>query len=326
MKGQYRLPLLLSLAFHAVLAVLLLANIEFEKKKIVPRPVPDVVQATVIDESKVLAELQKLKQQEIDKKQGEKAKQARLKKAQRKEEKRLADLKQKRVQEQKRAKEQATKNRAKEKAAALKLEKLKREKQAEKKKLDKLKKEKQLANQKRQKAEAEKRRKAEVARKKKAEKKKIEAEKRRKAEIAKKEKAEAEKAKALAEKKRQEKLAKEKAEKERKARELALKQQMEAERKAQQAVASFRDVIRQKIQRSWLKPSTSTVGLSCKIRVKLIAGGSVMDARVVKSSGDQLFDRSVEVAVLKASPLPIPNDPGLFSYFRTLDLIFIPKE
>jgi colicin import membrane protein len=315
MNGQYRLPLLLSLAFHAVLAALLLANIEFEKKKIIPKPVPEVVQATVIDESKVLAELQKLKQKEIDKKQNEQAKHKRLIKEQQKEKQHLADLKQKRVKEQKRAKELAAKNRAKEKATALKL---KKEKVAQKKKLDKLKKEKQLANQKRQKSEAEKKRKAEVARKKKAE-----AEKRRKAEIARKKKAEAN---ALAEKKKQEKLAKEQAEKEHKVRELALKQQMELERRAQQAVASFRDVIRQKIQRSWLKPSTSSIGLSCKIRVKLILGGSVMDARVVKSSGDSLFDRSVEVAVLKASPLPIPSDPELFSYFRTLDLIFIPKE
>lgn len=325
MKGQYRLPLLLSLALHAVLAVLLLANIEFERKKIVPKPVPEVVQATVIDESKVLAELQKLKQKEIDKKQNEQAQQKRLRKEQQKEKQRLADLKQKRIKEQKRAKELEAKNRAKEKAAALKR---KKEKVAEKKRLDKLKKDKQLANQKRKKAEAEKKRKAEVARKKKAEKEKAKAlaEKKRKAEVARKKKAEAEKAKALAEKKRQERLAKEKAEKERKARELALKQQMELERRAQQAVASFRDVIRQKIQRNWLKPSTSTIGLSCKIRVKLISGGSVMDARVVKSSGDPLFDRSVEVAVLKASPLPIPDDPELFSYFRTLDLNFIPKE
>jgi len=296
MKGQYRLPLLLSLLFHAALAALLLANIEFEKEKTIPKPVPEVVQATVIDESKVLAELQKLKQKEIDKKQNEQAKQKRLRKEQQKEKQDLADLKQKRIKEQKRAKELAAKNRVKEKAAALKLAKLKKEKEAEKKKLTKLKKEKQLA------------------------------EKKRKVEIARKKKAADEKAKALAEKKRKQKLAKEKAEKERKIGELALKKQMAMERKAQEAVASFRDVIRQKIQRSWLKPSTSTVGLSCKIRVKLLPGGSVMDARVVKSSGDALFDRSVEVAVLKATPLPIPKDPALFSYFRTLDLNFNPKE
>lgn len=307
MKGQYRLPLLLSLALHGALAILLLANIEFEKKKIVPKPVPEVVQATVIDESKVRAELEKLKQQEIDKRQSEKAEQNRLKKAQEKEKRRLADLKQKRLKEQKRAKELAAKNKEREKAEANRIAKLKKAKEAENKRLAKLKKERLLAE-KKLKAAAEKR-------------KKVEAEKRRKAEIARKEKIAKKKAAALAEKKR-----KEKAEKERKARELALKKQLAAEKRAQQAVASYRDVIRQKIQRSWLKPATSSAGLSCKIRVKLIPGGSVMDATVVKSSGDSLFDRSVEVAVLKASPLPIPEDPTLFSYFRTLDLNFNPKE
>ncbi|RLA19387.1 MAG: cell envelope integrity protein TolA [Gammaproteobacteria bacterium] len=190
--------------------------------------------------------------------------------------------------------------------------KLKKAKETEKKKLAKLKKEKQLA---------EKKRKDKAAKRKKAE-----AEKKRKADVARKEKVAKEKAAALAKKKRKEKLAREKAEKEQKARELALQKRMAAEKRAQQAMVSYRDVIRQKIQRSWLKPSTSTSGLSCKIRVKLIPGGSVMDATVTKSSGDPLFDRSVEVAVLKASPLPIPEDPTLFSYFRTLDLNFNPKE
>ncbi|RLA19280.1 MAG: cell envelope integrity protein TolA, partial [Gammaproteobacteria bacterium] len=132
---QYRLPLLLSLALHVLLAIFLLANIEIEKKKIIPKPVPDVIQAMVIDESKVLAELEKLKQQEIDKKQSEKTQQDKLKKAQKKEEKRLADLKQKRIKEQKRAKERAAKNKAREKEEAAKLAKLKKAKETEKKKL-----------------------------------------------------------------------------------------------------------------------------------------------------------------------------------------------
>ncbi len=306
------MPLLLSLALHAVLAILLLANIAFEKEKVIPKPVPEVIQATVIDESKVLAELEKLKQQEVNKKESVKAEQARLKKEQHKEQKKLADLKQKRVKEQKRLKEQAIKKKAVEKAEKLKLAKAKKAKEAKKKRLIKLKNEKALAD---------KKRKVELAKRKKAE-----ADKKLKADQVRKEKAAQKKAKVLAEKKRKAKLAREKADKARKAAESALKKQMELENRAQKAVASYRDVIRQKIQRSWLKPATSAVGLSCKIRVKLIPGGSVMDARVVKSSGDARFDRSVEVAVLKASPLPIPEDAALFSYFRTLDLNFNPKE
>ncbi len=65
-------------------------------------------------------------------------------------------------------------------------------------------------------------------------------------------------------------------------------------------------------------------GLSCLIRVKLIPGGEVVDAKVVRSSGDPLFDRSVETAVLKASPLPMPADVAMFKYFREINFNFNP--
>jgi colicin import membrane protein len=46
----------------------------------------------------------------------------------------------------------------------------------------------------------------------------------------------------------------------------------------------------------------------------------VFDAIVTKSSGDAAFDRSVEAAVKKASPLPPPQNPELFD--RDLEFIF----
>jgi colicin import membrane protein len=47
----------------------------------------------------------------------------------------------------------------------------------------------------------------------------------------------------------------------------------------------------------------------------VITGGEVMDVEVVGSgSGDELFDRSAENAVRKASPLPIP--PELMEEFK----------
>ena len=67
-------------------------------------------------------------------------------------------------------------------------------------------------------------------------------------------------------------------------------------------------------------------GLKCTIRVKLMSDGTVIDAEVIKSSGDEVFDRSAENAVNKASPLPVPGDKDLFARaFRTFTFTFDPK-
>ena len=50
----------------------------------------------------------------------------------------------------------------------------------------------------------------------------------------------------------------------------------------------------------------------------------MVSATVVRSSGDPLFDRSVETAVLKASPLPLPTDASLFNHFREINFNFDP--
>jgi colicin import membrane protein len=175
-----------------------------------------------------------------------------------------------------------------------------------------------------QKAETERKLKAEQAAKQKAE-----AEAKRKAEAAAKQKAEAE-AKRKAEQAAKEKAAKEKAAAEaarQREAEQALQAQLaeeQAQARAEHALSGYIPQIQQKIQRNWLRPGGSAAGLSCLIRVKLIPGGEVVDARVVRSSGDPLFDRSVETAVLKASPLPMPADAAMFKYFREIDFNFNP--
>jgi colicin import membrane protein len=177
------------------------------------------------------------------------------------------------------------------------------------------------------KAEAEQQRKAEVAAKAKAEaeqKRKAEAEAKAKAEAEKKRKAEAEaKAKAEAEKKRKaEAEAKAKAEAEAEMRRQIAAEQEEA--RARSALSEYIPYIQDKVQRNWLRPAGSAAGLSCLIKVRLIPGGDVVSATVVRSSGDPLFDRSVETAVLKASPLPLPTDATLFNHFREINFNFDP--
>jgi colicin import membrane protein len=202
--------------------------------------------------------------------------------------------------------------------------------QEEKKKVE----EKRKAEQEvKQKAAAEKQRKADAERKKKAEadkqrkadaerKKNAEADKQRKADSERKKKAEQEaKKKAAAEKKRKQEAARQQEA------ERALQTQLaeeQAQARAEHALSEYIPYIQDKIQRSWLRPAGSPPGLSCLIQVRLIPGGEVVSAKVIRSSGDPLFDRSVETAVLKASPLPLPSDPGMFKYFREINFNFDP--
>jgi len=84
--------------------------------------------------------------------------------------------------------------------------------------------------------------------------------------------------------------------------------------------------IKQKVNRSWIRPVSTTAALKCTIRVRLLSDGTVMDAEVISSSGDEDFDRSAENAVNKASPLPVPKDKELFAReFRSFQFLFNPK-
>lgn len=109
------------------------------------------------------------------------------------------------------------------------------------------------------------------------------------------------------------------------------KERTEAKAKAEQAaraqseLARFEGLIRQKVERNWVRPAGWTKGMECVVRVRLAPTGEVINARVARSSGSAAFDRSVENAVYKASPLPLPEDKGLFEHFRELELRFRPE-
>jgi colicin import membrane protein len=213
-----------------------------------------------------------------------------------------------------------------------KLDAIEEQKQAEQRKIEEAKQQAEQAAKKKKeqeakrKAEAEQKKRAEAERKKKAllaAKKKKEQEAKRKAEAEAKRKAEAEK------KRKAEAEAKRKAEEAARRREAeqALQQQLAAEQaeRDQGIVAEYTAYIQEKIQQHWLKPAGSPEGLSCTVQVSLIPGGDVARVQIVRSSGDPLFDRSVENAVYKAAPMPLPRDPAVFKYFRELRLIFKPR-
>ena len=78
------------------------------------------------------------------------------------------------------------------------------------------------------------------------------------------------------------------------------------------------------MNRNWRRPP-GTDGLKCTVRVRLAATGSVLLVSVVESSGNVAFDRSVEAAVRKADPLPMPRSDRLLARFRDLTFIFDPS-
>jgi len=116
---------------------------------------------------------------------------------------------------------------------------------------------------------------------------------------------------------------------ERKKREAELQAQIEEERVAKvldQALGQYIPIIRQKVSRNWNKPPNTPSGIEAKVEVRLTPTGEVVGVRVIQSSGDAIFDRSVENAVHKASPLPIPQERGVNERFRVLTLRFKPED
>lgn len=106
------------------------------------------------------------------------------------------------------------------------------------------------------------------------------------------------------------------------------KQRTDTARAARAAtvVDKYKALIRQRVSRSWNSPVGVAKGLKCVVHVRLTPGGEVLSAAVVRSSGNEIFDRSVEYAVYKAAPLPLPEDPTLFDNFREIEFLFNPEE
>ena len=103
---------------------------------------------------------------------------------------------------------------------------------------------------------------------------------------------------------------------------------MEAQRQAEidaRETDRYLVQIQQKINRSWVRPAGIGEGLSCRLRVRLAPGGTVIAVSVVESSGNGAFDRSATNAVLKADPLPVPGG-GLFEKFRDINFLFDPNR
>ncbi|MBI1194612.1 MAG: cell envelope integrity protein TolA [Gammaproteobacteria bacterium] len=293
----------IAVAIHAILFLLLLVSIDWSGDKMPGEQGEEeqIVKATVVDDARMKAEEDARRKAAEDKAAAERKRAEAVRRKQEAERKAAAEQKRK-AEERKRAEDTARKA-AEEKAVA------ERKRQAE------------VA----QKAAAEKAA-AEKAAAEKAAAEKAAAEERRRQEEA---------ARKAAEEKAAEELRKKEEAERKAAEEKALQEQLQAEEtqlaarraeKVRSILDHYRMLIRQKIERNWIRPPSSQGHLSCIVKVRPAPDGGVLSARIANGSGDAAFDRSVVAAVFKASPLPLPDDRSLYDQFRDLEIKFDPED
>ena len=286
--------LLYSLALHVVVITALVVNFDAERQPVFkPRPQENIVEAVTVDEKEVEKELQRLREQELEK--------------QRAMEKKLKDLEQQASAVEKKRKEEEKRKQA---AERKRKEEEKRKTEAERKRKEEERRtaaERRRIEQEKLKAQAELKRIEEENRKAQAEQARLEEEKR----------------KAEAERKRQEE------EKKKKAAEAARRQQLAQEQRAQddKTLQNIQAEIYQVVTGNFNKTGLPK-GLECVLSVHTVPGGEVISVAVNKSSGNEVFDRRAVTAVEKASPLPLPADPATFDRLRLrkFNLRFRPED
>ena len=88
-------------------------------------------------------------------------------------------------------------------------------------------------------------------------------------------------------------------------------------------MSQYLALIQQQVERNWSRPATAKPGLECEVQVKQLPNGDVVDVRTARCNGDETVRRSIENAVRRASPLPLPENRLLFD--RNLLFIFRPE-
>jgi len=88
----------------------------------------------------------------------------------------------------------------------------------------------------------------------------------------------------------------------------------------------YQDMIRSKIRHNIVMPPDVLPTVAAEFKVTLLPDGSVLDAVLLKSSGNAAYDEATERAIYKAQPLPIPTDPVLKKRFRELRLTIRPED
>lgn len=302
---QRQYAFVLSVLGHAAIVALLTFSIPLanrNREAAGPNVVP--IDTYLIDESAVAEEVARLEAAETERQERERLEAERIQQQQEAEQRELERIQQERVEA-----EQAAER-----------ERLRIQREAEEEQF-------RLAELERQREEAERV----------AEQERLERE--RQEEIARQE--ELERQRQEAERQRQEQLAREREEAERQRREAEERARVAAaEAEVQESLAREREArlaresglvdewsrrISSKVQLSWNRPATATVGLECRLLVTQLLTGRVVEVEVEScNTNDQVIIRSVENAVLSASPLPerprgVPFESQVRITFRPTD-------
>ena len=113
-------------------------------------------------------------------------------------------------------------------------------------------------------------------------------------------------------------------EQDRQMRELIARQQAAAQAAQQKALAAWSDKIRGKVRGNIILPQDVPGNPEAIFDVTLLPTGEVLTVRKRKSSGHPGYDDAVERAIMKSSPLPLPEDRSIFR--RDLELKFRPQD
>ncbi len=82
-------------------------------------------------------------------------------------------------------------------------------------------------------------------------------------------------------------------------------------------------LIANRVRKFWAMPIGAPERFMCKVDVGLTPDGAVLSAAVVQDCGGAAMNTSLETAVFKASPLPLPSLPAAFN--PRIYLVFCPN-
>lgn len=97
-------------------------------------------------------------------------------------------------------------------------------------------------------------------------------------------------------------------------------------KRAQGEINRYKALIVQAISENWLVPMQADKKRHCELLIRLAPSGLVLHVQITKTSGDSALDSSARAAVLKASPLPVPQDGESFKPFREFVLKVKPEN
>ncbi|MCL2875747.1 MAG: TonB C-terminal domain-containing protein [Betaproteobacteria bacterium] len=90
---------------------------------------------------------------------------------------------------------------------------------------------------------------------------------------------------------------------------------------------AYRLAIAAKVRRNLISPPGLSGNPEALFEIEQIKGGrggEIVNIKLKKSSGNRALDEAIERAIRKSDPLPLPDNPNLFT--RTLEVTFRPLE